>query len=243
MSGLHQLTRGADGEVSELGAINPVKVRLLRCNCTEPAQALSTEPSQLVSVVYNPASGYGGGSMPLAAAGLRAARPMPLQDAQLCKPWEPPGLVLRTAPAAVLGNMSLSPMTLHGDDQGGRTVRNTFIDAGPPPLTPRVGATRRSQSLPKDVGSGKNLSESAWHIHGFRPGPLESDDDAAGKVPDSQTNFDIGSDIPMPSPLSSTGFCGYLATPTPQPSPAAGDRDSKGFFRAAQCVLRLADLV
>merc|ERR1711959_666927 len=39
-------------------------------------------------------------------------------------------------------------------------VQNTFIHSPLPPPTPlRVGASRRSRSLPKDVGSDKNMWE------------------------------------------------------------------------------------
>jgi len=60
----------------------------------------------------------------------------------------------------------LSPAALSKDGCVGSMVLNTFIHAAPP-----TTAFRRACSLPKDIGSGKNDWETAFHALSFMPRP------------------------------------------------------------------------
>lgn len=105
-------------------------------------------------------------------------------------------------------------------------VQNTFIHSPLPPPTPlRVGASRRSRSLPKNVGSDKNMWEATCQALGCSQGPHEQQERVfnAGDCgptpsvygdsmsPNVSTNFAFGSVLPPPSPaLTASPTC----TPT-----------------------------
>jgi hypothetical protein len=171
---------------------------------------------------------------------LFTAEPMVLVDGV--------SLASETSPACVqptlLGRTRLLP---DSDNSGIRSVRNTFIDAGPPPLTPQAGAfRRRTQSLPKDLGSDKDF----WETFVQRPGQgvgatLASDDgavldaccqhqgaaDVAVATPawlglpeyvpatPSVAGLGLQDCVPVPTTPSVAGL--GFSTPTPLQSPAA----------------------
>mmetsp|Transcript_30103 Transcript_30103/g.54913 ORF Transcript_30103/g.54913 Transcript_30103/m.54913 type:complete len:773 (+) Transcript_30103:115-2433(+) len=63
---------------------------------------------------------------------------------------------------------SLSPSTLSKNGVLGQIVQNTFIHTNPAPPTPLATQRRRSQSLPKDMGSHKSLWEATCHALSFK---------------------------------------------------------------------------
>mmetsp|Transcript_41938 Transcript_41938/g.96228 ORF Transcript_41938/g.96228 Transcript_41938/m.96228 type:complete len:771 (+) Transcript_41938:98-2410(+) len=63
---------------------------------------------------------------------------------------------------------ALSPSTLSKTGVLGQIVQNTFIHTNPAPPTPLATQRRRSQSLPKDMGSHKSLWEATCHALSFK---------------------------------------------------------------------------
>jgi hypothetical protein len=65
----------------------------------------------------------------------------------------------------------LSPSALDKDGRVGSMVQNTFIHAAEAPLTPLLGAMKRSRSLPKNLGSERSQWEASCHALSFKPEP------------------------------------------------------------------------
>jgi hypothetical protein len=61
----------------------------------------------------------------------------------------------------------LSPSALDKDGRVGSMVQNTFIHAAATPVTPLLGAMKRSRSLPKNLGSERSQWEAACHALSF----------------------------------------------------------------------------
>lgn len=73
----------------------------------------------------------------------------------------------------------LSPSTLSKEGSitrvpGLGAVKNTFIEVPITPVTPAMGAQKRSRSLPKNMGSNKNEWELACHVLSYQHCPVES---------------------------------------------------------------------
>lgn len=83
----------------------------------------------------------------------------------------------------------LTPAALSKDGCIGRVVRNTFIHA----MERNEVPLRRSRSLPKDMGSDRNLWETSCHVLAFMTRPVEerssarSGDESSTDVPPSPT--------------------------------------------------------
>jgi hypothetical protein len=129
-----------------------------------------------------------------------------------------------------------------------RSVRNTFIDGGPPPMTPQAGSVRRrSQSLPKDVGSDffPGIEAAGTSMANSCPVGGDRDQAAAGTpwlglpdyVPTTPSVAGVLDYVPntpsVPYTPSVAGILDYpyvpstpaglgIKTPTPMQSPAAG---------------------
>merc|ERR1712070_253784 len=65
----------------------------------------------------------------------------------------------------------LSPSALGKDGRVGSMVQNTFIHAAEAPVTPLLGAMKRSRSLPKNLGSERSQWEASCHALSFKPEP------------------------------------------------------------------------
>jgi len=61
----------------------------------------------------------------------------------------------------------LSPSALDKDGRVGSMVQNTFIHAAATPVTPSLGAMKRSRSLPKNLGSERSQWEASCHALSF----------------------------------------------------------------------------
>jgi len=66
----------------------------------------------------------------------------------------------------------LSPSALTKDGRVGSMVQNTFIHAAEAPVTPLLGAMKRSRSLPKNLGSERSQWEASCHALSFMPEPI-----------------------------------------------------------------------
>jgi hypothetical protein len=66
----------------------------------------------------------------------------------------------------------LSPSALTKEGRVGSMVQNTFIHAAEAPVTPLLGAMKRSRSLPKNLGSEKSQWEVSCHALSFMPEPV-----------------------------------------------------------------------
>merc|ERR1712070_1330478 len=65
----------------------------------------------------------------------------------------------------------LSPSALDKDGRVGSIVQNTFIHQAETPVTPLLGAMKRSRSLPKNLGSERSQWEASCHALRFKPEP------------------------------------------------------------------------
>merc|ERR1719160_2358676 len=73
----------------------------------------------------------------------------------------------------------LSPSTLSKEGSvtkvpGLNTLKNTFIEVPITPVTPAIGARRRSRSCPKDMWSKKDEWEVACHVLSYQHSPVQS---------------------------------------------------------------------
>jgi len=66
----------------------------------------------------------------------------------------------------------LSPSALSKEGRVGSMVQNTFIHAAEAPVTPLLGAMKRSRSLPKNLGSERSQWEAACHALSYMPEPI-----------------------------------------------------------------------
>lgn len=66
----------------------------------------------------------------------------------------------------------LSPSALSKDGRVGSMVQNTFIHAAEAPVTPLLGAMKRSRSLPKNLGSERSQWEASCHALSFMAEPV-----------------------------------------------------------------------
>merc|ERR1711865_471959 len=66
----------------------------------------------------------------------------------------------------------LSPSALTKDGRVGSMVQNTFIHAAEAPVTPLLGAMKRSRSLPKNLGSERSQWEASCHALSFLSEPV-----------------------------------------------------------------------
>lgn len=67
----------------------------------------------------------------------------------------------------------LSPSALDKDGRIASMVQNTFIHAAATPVTPSLGAMKRSRSLPKNLGSEKSQWEASCHALSFMSDTVE----------------------------------------------------------------------
>lgn len=128
-------------------------------------------------------------------------------------------------------NVSLSPAKLSRRGQVGRLVRNTFIHAAQPLLTPSPAAARRGASLPRDVGSEKSRWEATYHSLAYLPTRVEL---ATPKATPSPAFLRPGGW--SPSQLITPDYCGRGHLHADPLSPPRSRRSSGP-------VLRLADLL
>jgi len=161
---------------------------------------------------------------------------------------------------------TLSPTPLVKDGWVGPTigsialskVQNTFIHSPLPPPTPlRIGASRRSRSLPKDVGSDKDAWEVTCHALGVcgvmpRPKPPVNPQDCGepdlsffpGYTPSVPCSLASSPAFVPPSPAL-TASPTYCSSRTPRPLliPATGPPTGPPSPTRSNPVLRLADLL
>jgi hypothetical protein len=148
---------------------DPVKVLLRECNLNsgEPLKLGETAPSDVLDF------GHTEDAEPRRRLLFCPDEPLALEEA---------GVFLETAPRTQTPTNAyshpsatrwpyLSPSLVVKDGKVGSMplskVQNTFIHSPLPPPTPlRVGASRRSQSLPKNVGSDKNAWEATCQALG-----------------------------------------------------------------------------
>merc|ERR1711865_627409 len=71
------------------------------------------------------------------------------------------------------GNMSLTPAKLSRRGPVGQFIRNTFIHAAAPPLTPSPASANRGQSIPRNFGSEKSIWGATYHSLLYLPNKVE----------------------------------------------------------------------
>merc|ERR1719326_2118089 len=65
---------------------------------------------------------------------------------------------------------AMSPLSVAEDGCIGSVLKNTFVHITPPPVTlRRHAAQRRCRSVPKDMGSTKNIWDATRHVFKFAP--------------------------------------------------------------------------
>lgn len=157
---------------SQMAAGNMFDVVQIQCIHAEPLWPLhncENLPCNIASVLSNESFGsfpcnavgnmFGGLHLQFASEALAPPKQATLKVPQA--PWQ------------------LSPSTLSKEGSvtkvpGLNTLKNTFIHVPITPVTPAVGAKRRSRSCPKDMWSKKDEWEVACHVLSYQHSPVQS---------------------------------------------------------------------